>query len=58
MGPHGAVAGLFHAGASVRPSHGLVGTLHGGLAAAAAVSSIPVAELLTRSTVAEAVSVR
>ena len=58
MGPPGAVPGLFHAGASVRPSHGLVGTLHGGLAAAAAVSSIPVAELLTRSTVAEAVSVR
>lgn len=55
-GPAGPIKGLFHAGAGARPSHGLVGTLHGGLAAAAAVTSVPVAELLTSRAVAELVS--
>jgi phytoene dehydrogenase-like protein len=45
LGPASPIDGLFHAGAGVRPSHGLVGTLNGGLAAAAAVTGIPVAEL-------------
>lgn len=56
LGATGAIAGLYHAGASVRPSHGLVGTLMGGLAAASAATSIPVAELLARRAVSEAVS--
>lgn len=47
LGAASPIEGLFHAGAGVRPSHGLVGTLQGGLAAAAAVTSIPVAELMT-----------
>ena len=56
LGATSAIAGLYHAGASVRPSHGLVGTLSGGLAAASAVTSIPVAELLARCATSEAVS--
>lgn len=47
LGPTGAVSGLYLAGASVQPSHGLIGTLHGGAAAAAAITGIPTAELLT-----------
>lgn len=47
LGPTGAVKGLYLAGASVRPFHGLVGTLHTGVAAAAAITGIPTAELLT-----------
>lgn len=49
LGPAGAVEGLFHAGASARPSHGLVGTLHSGLAAAAAITTMPVAELQAKT---------
>jgi phytoene dehydrogenase-like protein len=45
LGPTSPVEGLFHAGAGVRPSHGVLGTLMGGLAAASAVSGMPVAEL-------------
>lgn len=56
VGATSAIAGLYHAGASVQPSHGLMGTLSGGLTAASAVTSIPVAELLARSATSEAVS--
>lgn len=58
LGPSGPVEGLFHAGAGVRPSHGLVGTLHGGIAAASAVTTIPVAELQARPAPAEPVGTR
>ncbi|MGX7731540.1 phytoene desaturase family protein [Rhodococcus sp. 2H158] len=45
LGATGPVEGLFHAGAGVRPSHGLVGTLFGGVAAAAAVAGVSVDDL-------------
>ncbi len=49
LGPAGAVEGLFLAGASARPAHGLMGTLMSGVGAAAAAAEMPVAELLTSS---------
>jgi phytoene dehydrogenase-like protein len=45
-GPKTPIRGLFLAGASTRTGHGLVGTLAGGAAAAAAVIGIPMAELV------------
>lgn len=48
IGPAGPIGGLVHAGASVQPAHGLVGTLAGGVAAASAVTRMPVEELLSQ----------
>lgn len=47
-GPKTSLRGLFLAGAATRTGHGLVGTLAGGAAAAAAVLGIPEHELLAR----------
>lgn len=47
-GPRTPLRGLFLAGAATRTGHGLVGTLAGGAAAAAAVLGIPEHELLAR----------
>lgn len=58
LGPTGAVEGLFHAGASARPSHGLVGTMHSGLAAAAAITTMPVSELQAKTWEVEALAGR
>lgn len=46
LGPTSPIGGLFHAGAGTRSGHGLVGTLHGGVAAAAALTGMPATELL------------
>lgn len=53
-GPKTPISGLFLAGASTRTAHGLVGTLNGGVAAAAAVTGVPVAELLATTSRAAA----
>lgn len=58
LGQTSPVNGLFHAGAGVRPSHGVSPTLHGGLAAAAAVTGMPVVELQSGSSGVEAVARR
>ncbi|HEX6246418.1 MAG TPA: NAD(P)/FAD-dependent oxidoreductase [Nocardioidaceae bacterium] len=55
LGAASPVEGLFHAGASVRPSHGVTGTLMGGVAAAAAVTGMPAAELQSSTPAAETV---
>ncbi len=53
-GPKTPIRGLFLAGASARTGHGLAGTLAGGVAAAAAVTGVPVAELLATTSRAAA----
>lgn len=45
LGPTSPVRGLFHAGAGVRPSDGVAPSLANGLAAASAVTGMPVPEL-------------
>lgn len=54
LGQTSPVHGLFHAGAGVRPSNGVAPTLQSGLAAAAAVTGIPVVELQSSSPAREA----
>lgn len=51
----GPVEGLYLAGASTRGGPGLVGTLHGGVGAASAVTGVPVGELLGAATTPQAV---
>lgn len=58
LGQTSPIHGLFHAGAGVRPSHGVSATLQGGLAAASAVTGIPAIELQSSPSAAEAVARR
>lgn len=56
LGPRSVVSGLFHAGAGYRPSHGLLGVLASGVAAASAITGIPRDELLARPSAVRAVA--